>query len=484
MGNVDVGVIGLAVMGENLALNIESRGHSIAVYNRTISKIERFVSTRAKGKDVVGAKSIEELCSVLSKPRKLIVMVKAGKPVDEFIDSILPYLSQGDILIDGGNSFYLDTIRRTEYLGEKGILFVGAGISGGEEGALHGPSIMPGGASKAWPEIRGILQSIAAKVDDNAPCCEWIGNDGAGHYVKMVHNGIEYSDMQLICEAYHLMDQGLGLSAFEIHEIFKNWNQGPLDSYLLEITEKILAHTDEESGNPTIDNILDTAGQKGTGKWTSVSGLDLGVPIPQITQAVFARCMSSMKDERVIASGILHGPQQRISDDKNEIIEKLHNALYASKICSYAQGFQLMKAAAEEFGWELNLGEISLLWRGGCIIRARFLKNIKEAFDRDRKLNNLLLDPYFSELVMNAQDDWRYIVKKTVDCGIPAPSMMSALNYYDAYRCSRLPANLLQAQRDFFGAHTYERVDRPRGEFFHTNWTGQGGDTFSSSYNA
>ena len=479
----DIGIIGLAVMGENLVLNIESHGFTAAVYNRTSEKVERFIKTRAKGKNVIGTYSLEELCDTLSSPRKVLIMVKAGKPVDAIIESLLPYLSEGDIVIDGGNSHYDDTIRRTEFLCGKGILFVGAGISGGEEGALNGPSIMPGGSDTAWPTLKPMFQSIAAKVDGNIPCCEWIGSDGAGHYVKMVHNGIEYSDMQLICESYHLLKSGLKLSSQEIHEIFKEWNEGTLNSYLMEITKDILGHIDDDSGKPTLDLILDTAGQKGTGKWTSVSGLDLGAPIPQIVQAVFARCMSAMKDERVRASTILTGPKLCITADKKDIIPKLHNALYAAKICSYAQGFHLMKVASKENSWNLDLGEIALLWRGGCIIRANFLNNIKDAYDKNESLDNLLLDPYFSEIIVNAQNDLRFIVKEAIDCGIPLLSMTAALNYYDSYRCSHLPANLLQAQRDYFGAHTYERIDKPRGEFFHTDWTGHGGQTASSTYN-
>ena len=479
----DIGLIGLAVMGENLALNIEKNGFCVAVYNRTTQKVDNFLQSRGINKNFIGTKTVEELCSVLAKPRKLIIMVKAGNPIDQFIDQVLPCLDEGDILIDGGNSHYLDTIRRTKYVNEKGILFVGTGISGGEEGALNGPSIMPGGNEDAWSVVKPVLQSIAAKVDGDVPCCEWVGNDGAGHYVKMVHNGIEYSDMQLICEAYQLLKSGLNLSPGEIHEIFKSWNSGPLNSYLIEITSEILDHTDEKTGEATIDLILDVAGQKGTGKWTGISGLELGVPIPQIVQAVFTRCLSALKSERVYASAVLSGSNQKISDQSDKFINKLHNALYASKICSYAQGFQLLKFAAEEFDWDLNYGDIALLWRGGCIIRAGFLKNIKEAFDSKSDLTNLLLDPYFAKIMIDTQDDLRYIAKQAIDCGIPLPSMTSALNYYDAYRCARLPANLLQAQRDYFGAHTYERIDKERGEFFHTNWTGQGGETASSSYN-
>ncbi len=477
----DIGLIGLAVMGENLALNIEKNGFHVALYNRTPQKVDKFLQTRGLNKKFIGSRTVEELCLSVARPRKLIIMVKAGNPVDDFIDQILPYLDENDILIDGGNSHYLDTIRRTKYVNKEGVFFIGAGISGGEEGALNGPSIMPGGNQEAWSVVKPILQSISAKVDGNVSCCEWVGNDGSGHYVKMVHNGIEYSDMQLICEAYQLLSSGLDLPPNEMHDIFKSWNSGPLNSYLIEITSDILKHRDKKTGKFTIDIILDVAGQKGTGKWTAVSGLELGTPIPQIAQAVFARCLSVLKVEREHAATVLSGPNQKIPEP-DAFIDKLMNALYAAKICSYAQGFQLLKFAADEFNWDLNFGDVALLWRGGCIIRAGFLKNIKEAFDKEPGLNNLLLDSYFSNIMINTQNDLRHVVKQAIDCGIPLPSMTSALNYYDAYRCTRLPANLLQAQRDYFGAHTYERIDAARGEFFHTNWTGQGGETASSSY--
>ncbi|MDP7397526.1 MAG: decarboxylating NADP(+)-dependent phosphogluconate dehydrogenase [Lentisphaeria bacterium] len=480
----DFGLVGLAVMGENLVLNIESRGYSVCVFNRTTGKVDDFLAGRASGKNIIGAHSVEELVAKLSRPRKIMVMVKAGPPVDAFIEQLLPHLDQGDIVIDGGNSHYPDTIRRTADLAGKGISFIGTGVSGGEEGALKGPSIMPGGDPKAWPEVKPIFQAIAAKVGDGSPCCEWVGSDGAGHYVKMVHNGIEYGDMQLICEAYQLMGAGLGMSAPELHEVFAKWNEGVLDSYLIEISRDILAKADDDTGKPMVDVILDTAGQKGTGKWTSTSGLDLGVPIAQIAEAVFARCISALKEERVAASEVLHGPDTTFDGDREAFVNDLHDALYASKICSYAQGYQLLRAAAEEHGWELNYGEIALMWRGGCIIRAAFLENIKDAFDRNPGLANLLLDPHFSRIIMKSQDAWRRVIKTAVDLGVPVPSMSAALNYYDSYRCARLPANLLQAQRDYFGAHTYERVDKARGDFFHTNWTGRGGTTAATQYTA
>ncbi len=480
----DFGLIGLAVMGENLVLNIESRGFSVAVFNRTTSKVENFVKGRAQGKNIVGTYTVEELVAALKKPRKIMILVKAGAPVDAVIDQLVPHLDQGDIIIDGGNSHFPDTIRRCQTLKDKGLRFIGTGVSGGEEGALRGPAIMPGGDPEAWPHVKPIFQSIAAKVADGAPCCEWIGTDGAGHYVKMCHNGIEYGDMQLICEAYQLMAVGLGMNADEMHAVFAKWNEGVLDSYLIEITRDILAKKDDETGKPMVDVILDTAGQKGTGKWTSISGLDLGIPIPQIAEAVFARCISAIKEERVAASRELPGPTAKFTGDKDAFIEQLHDALYASKVCSYAQGFQLMAGAASEYGWDLKFGEIALMWRGGCIIRAAFLENIKEAFDRNPKLLNLLLDPYFKSIVTAAQAAWRNIIKTAIDLGVPVPSMSAALNYYDSYRCARLPANLLQAQRDYFGAHTYERVDKPRGEFSHTNWTGRGGATAASTYTA
>jgi 6-phosphogluconate dehydrogenase len=478
----DIGLVGLAVMGENLVLNMESHGFTVACYNRTVSKVDDFVNGRGKGKKFIGCHSIEELVANLKAPRAIMLMVKAGKPVDEFIEQILPHLQKGDILIDGGNSHFPDTIRRTKYLEQKGILYVGTGVSGGEEGALKGPSIMPGGNPAAWPHVKPIFQAIAAKVGGGIPCCEWIGPDGAGHFVKMVHNGIEYGDMQLICEAYHLMSAGLGMSADEMQKVFAEWNKGVLDSYLIEITADILAVKDAETGNPMVDMILDTAGQKGTGKWTSQAGLDLGVAIPQIAEAVFARCISAVKEEREAASKKLKGSRKVYRKDKAALVAQLHDALYAAKICSYAQGFQLLRAASDEYKWKLKYGEIALLWRGGCIIRARFLDNIKEAFDKKPKLANLLLDSYFKKVVGKAQKPWRNVIKTAVDLGIPMPSTAAALNYYDSYRSARLPANLLQAQRDYFGAHMYERIDKPRGEFFHTDWTGRGGKTASTTY--
>ena len=470
MDKCDIGLIGLAVMGENLVLNMESRGYSVAVFNRTVSKVDNFINGGAKGKNIKGCHSIEELTESLKSPRKIMLMVKAGKPVDDFIEMILPHIYKGDIIIDGGNSHFPDTIRRTKYVEEKGLFYIGTGVSGGEEGALKGPSIMPGGSQDAWPHLKPIFQAISAKVADGTPCCEWVGNNGAGHYVKMCHNGIEYGDMQMICEAYMLMEQVLGLTANEMHDVFAEWNEGELDSYLIEITRDILGKKDPETGKPMVDVILDTAGQKGTGKWTSQSALDLGIPVQTIAEAVFARTMSAIKEERVAASKVLSGPNAAFDGDKKEMIEMIRKALYASKICSYAQGYQLMKAAAVEYGWDLDFGNIALLWRGGCIIRARFLGKIKEAFDKRPDLPNLLLDSYFKNVIEENQDAWRKVVAMAVEKGIPVPAFSSALAYYDGYRRERLPANLLQAQRDYFGAHTYERVDRPRGEFFHTEW--------------
>jgi 6-phosphogluconate dehydrogenase len=478
----DIGLVGLAVMGENLILNMESKGFTVACFNRTVSKVDAFLAGRAQGKNIMGAHTIGEFVGMLAVPRKVMIMVKAGSPVDAFIDQITPHLNRGDILIDGGNTHFPDTIRRTNALAEKGILFIGTGVSGGEEGALVGPSIMPGGNPAAWEPVKPILQAIAAKVEDGTPCCDWLGSDGAGHFVKMTHNGIEYGDMQLTCEAYNLMAHGLGMSAPEMHGVFKKWNEGVLDSYLIEITRDILGYTDPETGRPMVDMILDTAGQKGTGKWTSQAGLDLGVGIPQIAEAVFARCISAIKEERVAASKELAGPSSQYEGDKDAFIRQLHDAVYASKICSYAQGYQLLRAASAEYEWGLNYGGIALMWRGGCIIRAQFLGKIKEAFDKNPGLANLLLDPYFKRVVTDAQAAWRSVVKTAVDLGIPVPAMSTALMYYDSYRSARLPANLLQAQRDYFGAHTYERVDKPRGEFYHTNWTGKGGTTAASEY--
>ena len=478
----DIGLVGLAVMGENLILNMESKGFTVACYNRTVEKVNAFVQGRAADKAIIGCRTIKELTASLKRPRRVMLMVKAGKAVDDFIGQLLPYLQKGDIIIDGGNTHYPDTIRRTRTLAEKGILFIGTGVSGGEEGALRGPAIMPGGNPKAWKHVKPIFQSIAAKVKGGQPCCDWVGSDGAGHFVKMTHNGIEYGDMQLICEAYQLMAKGLGMTAPEMHSVFKDWNKGDLDSYLIEITRDILAKTDPETGKPIVDIILDTAGQKGTGKWTSQAGLDLGVGIPQIAEAVFARCLSAVKDERVAAAKMLKGPRKKFKGPKAAFIKNLQQAVYAAKICSYAQGFQLMRAASGEYGWDLDFGGISMLWREGCIIRARFLGKIKKAFDQNPELANLLLDPYFNSVVANAQNAWRKVVIAAVDMGIPVPAIATALSYYDSYRSARLPANLLQAQRDYFGAHTYERVDKPRGEYFHTNWTGKGGTTAASTY--
>jgi 6-phosphogluconate dehydrogenase len=484
MSKADIGVVGLAVMGENLILNMESKGFTVAAYNRTLSKVDTFVEGRAKGKNIIGTHSVEEFVASLAKPRKAMLMVKAGKPVDDFIELLLPHLDEGDIIIDGGNSYFPDTIRRTKYLAEKGIRFIGTGVSGGEEGALLGPSIMPGGHPDAWPHVKPIFQAIAAKVDDGTPCCDWVGSDGAGHYVKMVHNGIEYGDMQMICEAYFLMKHLLGMTPMEMHEVFAEWNKGELNSYLIEISANILSKVDEETGKPMVDVILDTAGQKGTGKWTSQSALDMGTPANTIAEAVFARFLSAIKEDRVAASKILEGPKIAFDGDRDQLINDIRQALYASKICSYAQGFQLLKMAAAEYNWDLNYGGIALMWREGCIIRAQFLGRIKEAYDEQPDLANLLLAPYFKESIDRCQDCWRRTVATAVTHGIPIPAFSSALAYFDGYRNARLPANLLQAQRDYFGAHTFERVDKPRGEFFHFNWTGHGGETASTAYTA
>ncbi|MDF1571145.1 MAG: decarboxylating NADP(+)-dependent phosphogluconate dehydrogenase [Bacteroidales bacterium] len=478
----DIGLIGLAVMGENLVLNMENNGYTVAVYNRTVEKVEKFVNGRGKGKNFIGATSVEEFVDALERPRKVMMLVKAGKPVDDFIEMLLPHLEEGDIIIDGGNSHYPDTIRRTKYVEEKGLLYIGTGVSGGEEGALKGPSIMPGGSDAAWPHVKEIFQSISAKVEDGSPCCDWVGSDGAGHFVKMVHNGIEYGDMQLISEAYFLMKNLLGMDADEMHDIFREWNEGELDSYLIEITRDILGFRDED-GEPLLEKILDTAGQKGTGKWTGISALDLGIPLTLIGESVFARCLSALKDERVKASKVLSGPAIEFKEDKATFIEYIRQALFASKIVSYAQGFTLLKEAAKEYSWNLNYGDIALMWRGGCIIRSAFLGDIKAAFDADNDLSNLLLNDFFREKVEASQQGWRKICAVALENGIPIPAFTSALCYFDGYRTERLPANMLQAQRDYFGAHTYERLDKPRGEFFHTNWTGRGGDTASSTYN-
>lgn len=484
MSKMNIGLIGLAVMGENLVLNMERNGYGVAVYNRTVEKVDAFTAGRAKGKNIKGCHSIQELCESLEKPRRVMMLVKAGSAVDDFIEQLIPHLEKGDIIIDGGNTYFPDTIRRAKYLEEKGLLFIGTGVSGGEEGALMGPSIMPGGSKEAWAHVKDIFQSISAKVADGSPCCEFIGADGAGHYVKMVHNGIEYGDMQMICEVYSIMKGLLGLSATEQAEVFADWNKTELDSYLIEITAEILAKMDDETGKPMVDVILDTAGQKGTGKWTSTSGLDLGAPVPTVAEAVFARCLSAIKGERVAASKVLTGPAAAPIDiDKAEALENLRQALYMSKICSYAQGFQLIQYAAKEYKWDLNYGDIALMWRGGCIIRAQFLDEIKKAFDADPNCVNLLLVPYFKAAVDKAQPALRWAVSEAVKHGIPTPTLSSAIAYYDSYRAEVLPANLLQAQRDYFGAHTYERTDKPRGQFFHTNWTGRGGDTASTTYN-
>ena len=477
----DIGLIGLAVMGENLVLNMESKGFTVAVFNRTVAKVDAFIEGRGAGKNFIGCHSIEELCANLERPRKVMMLVKAGQAVDDFIEKIIPHLEEGDIIIDGGNSHYSDTIRRTKRIESQGLLYVGTGVSGGEEGALTGPSIMPGGSSKAWNAVKPIFQKIAAQTDSGEPCCEWVGKDGAGHFVKMVHNGIEYGDMQMICETYQMMKEGLGLSNEQMHDVLKEWNEGELDSYLIEITRDILSYK-TDTGEAVIDQILDTAGQKGTGKWTAVSALDLGQPLTLIGEAVFARCLSALKDERVEASKLLKGPSTSFTGDQAAFLDDLKQALYASKIISYAQGYQLMRAAAEEHRWELNNGGIALMWRGGCIIRSAFLGKIKEAFDTNPDLVNLLLDPFFTNAIENAQAAWRRVIMKSVELGIPMPAIGAALAYYDGYRAARLPANLLQAQRDYFGAHTYERLDKPRGEFFHTNWTGRGGDTSASTY--
>jgi 6-phosphogluconate dehydrogenase len=481
MSKADIGLVGLAVMGENLILNMESHGFTVVVYNRTVEKVDKFMNGRGKGKNLIGAHSIEELIASLKSPRKVMLMVKAGKPVDDFIELLIPHLNKGDIIIDGGNSHYPDTTRRTEYLESKGLLYIGTGVSGGEEGALKGPSIMPGGSPPAWQHVKPIFQSIAAKVEDGTPCCDWVGEKGAGHFVKMVHNGIEYGDMQLICEAYQIMKDLLGLSYDEMHTVFKEWNEGELNSYLIEITRDILNF--RENGEPLVEKILDTAGQKGTGKWTAIASLDFGAPLTLIGEAVYGRTLSALKDDRVEASKVLSGPKPKFEGDKKQFIEDLRKALYASKMVSYAQGYILMRYAAKDYSWNLNYGGIALMWRGGCIIRSVFLGKIKEAFDKNPDLTNLLLDPFFKEKIESSQESWRRVVSAAVTNGIWIPALSTALNYYDGCRNSRLPANLLQAQRDYFGAHTYERVDKPRGEFFHTNWTGHGGSTASSTYN-
>ena len=482
----DIALIGLAVMGQNLILNMNDHGFTVVAFNRTVEKVDHFLANEAKGTKVIGAHSLEEMVGLLKRPRRVMLMVKAGPPVDEFIEHLLPLLEPGDIIIDGGNSLFEDTARRVKYVESKGLLYIGTGVSGGEEGARHGPSIMPGGSPAAWPHVKDIFQGIAAKVDNGVPCCDWVGEGGAGHYVKMVHNGIEYGDMQLISEAYSILKNGLGMSADEMHEVFKEWNTGELESYLIEITRDILAYKDTD-GQPLVDHILDTAGQKGTGKWTVQSSAELGIPVTLIAEAVYARCVSALKDERVKAARKLKGPkptlpQSKKSEAKKEFTINVRDALYASKIVSYAQGYMLMRAAATEHKWNLNYGGIALMWRGGCIIRSRFLGEIKKAYDKNAKLANLMLDDYFRGEIKRCQKGWRNVISATFKRGIPVPAFSTALSFYDSYRSAQLPANLLQAQRDYFGAHTYERIDKPRGEFFHTNWTGRGGTTASGSY--
>ena len=482
MKKADIGLIGLAVMGENLAMNMESKGFTVAVYNRSTEKVDAFLAGRAAGRNFIGCHSPEELVQALSKPRKIFMMVKAGAAVDALIEQLLPLLEEGDILIDGGNSHYPDTMRRTATLESKGLLYVGCGVSGGEEGALKGPSMMPGGSPAAWEHVKPIFQAICAQVEDGSPCCDWVGENGAGHFVKMVHNGIEYGDMQLICEAYQLMRDGLGMTSDEMGEVFADWNRTELDSYLIGITADILRH--RENGEITVEKILDRAGQKGTGKWTSITALDEGVPLTLISEAVFARCLSAQKDERVQAAALYARQIPAFSGDRAAVLESLRRALYASKIVSYAQGYALMRSAAKTNGWNLNYGGIALMWRGGCIIRSVFLGKIKEAFDKNPALENLLLDEYFCRTLKELIPAWREVVALAVKTGIPMPAFSSALSWFDGYTSASLPANLLQAQRDYFGAHTYERIDAPRGQMFHTNWTGHGGSTASSSYNA
>ncbi len=477
----NIGLIGLAVMGQNLVLNMDDHGFKVAVFNRTTSTVDEFLAGPAKDTQVIGAHSLEEFVDLLQVPRIVMLMVKAGEVVDQYIEKLLPLLAAGDVIVDGGNSLFTDTNRRTRYLQEHQINYIGTGVSGGEEGARHGPLIMPGGNKAAWPLVKDIFQSISAEVDGQ-PCCEWVGDNGAGHYVKMVHNGIEYGDMQLICEAYQLLSAGLGLSAEELHDIFTEWNQGVLSSYLIEITAAIFAYKDTD-GEPLVNKILDTAGQKGTGKWTGINALDLGIPLTLIGESVFARCLSAQKDERVRAAGILpKASKWAFTGEQQAMIDAVHDALYAAKIISYAQGFRLMREASKEYGLDLHYGEIALMWRGGCIIRSQFLNNIKQAYDTSPDLENLLLDGFFVEAIKTADAGWRKAVILGIEAGIPTPAFASALAYYDGYRTERLPANLLQAQRDYFGAHTYERTDKPRGEFFHTDWTGQGGKVASTTY--
>ena len=477
----NIGVAGLAVMGENLVLNMASKGFSVAVFNRTTAKVDTFLAGRAKGKSIRGFHSVKDFVGSLERPRKVMMMLKAGSVVDGFIEQLLPYLDKGDIIIDGGNSNYHDTERRAASIEEKGLLYIGTGVSGGEEGALKGPSIMPGGSFAAWKDLEPILVPISAKASDGTFCCSWMGNGGAGHFVKMVHNGIEYGDMQLICESYHIMKDVLRMSADEMHQVFASWNKGDLSSYLVEITRDILAYKDENN-TPLIDNILDAAGQKGTGKWTVIAALDGGIPLSLISESVFARCLSAQKEQRVHASTAFQGPVAEYAGNKEQFFAELEKALYLAKIISYAQGFNLMQEASAEYRWDLNYGEIARIWRGGCIIRSVFLDKITEAYQKNPQLNSLLLAPYFKEKIAQAQTGLRNVLTTAIKHGIPSPCHSSALSYYDGFRTARLPANLLQAQRDYFGAHTYERTDKPRGAFFHTNWTGEGGDTTSSPY--
>jgi len=478
----DIALIGLAVMGQNLVLNMNDHGFHVAVYNRTTQRTHDFINGPAAGTQIQGADSLKALVGMLKAPRKIMMLVKAGSPVDSTIEQLLPLLDEGDVIIDGGNSNFTDTERRAQALKSAGIRFLGMGVSGGEEGARHGPSLMPGGDATAWPLVKDIFQTIAAKTDSGEPCCDWVGDNGAGHFVKMVHNGIEYGDMQLICEAYHFMKTGIQLNNAQMHEIFVQWNSGKLDSYLIEITADILGF--KENGEYVVDTVLDRAGQKGTGKWTGINALELGIPLTLIGEAVFARCLSAIKDERVIASNLISGPRNNANAlDSKEWVDALGQALYAAKIISYAQGFMLMRAAAEEYNWSLNYGGIAQMWRGGCIIRSAFLDEIKAAFDKDANLQNLLLDDYFRTEVESAQAGWRKVVAKTVEIGIPVPAMSSALAFFDGYRTASLPANLLQAQRDYFGAHTYQKVDGD-GSYHHTDWTGSGSGVSSSTYNA
>ena len=481
MNKAEIGLIGLAVMGENLVMNMESKGFTIAVYNRSTEKVDKFINGRAKGKKIIGCRSVEELVQALEKPRKVMMMIRAGQAVDDMISQLLPLLEPGDVIIDGGNSYFKDTIRRTAEVTEKGLLYVGTGVSGGEEGALNGPCLMPGGNKEAWKLLQPIFTAISAKVDGDIPCCEWIGENGAGHFVKMVHNGIEYGDMQLICEAYQMMRDGMGMSSAQMHKVFEAWNHSELDSYLMEITADIMGHQDE-NGETTVEKILDVAGQKGTGKWTCIAALDEKVPLTLINEAVASRCISDMKEERVQAGKSYERSNKMIADVKEEFIEDIRKALYASKIISYAQGYSLMRSAAKEYDWDLKFGNIALIWRGGCIIRSAFLGKIKEAFDRDPNLSNLILDPYFKGVIEDCLPSWRKVVATATEYGIPMPAMNAALSWFDSYTCANLPANLLQAQRDYFGAHMYERIDRPRGEMYHTNWTGNSGTTAAGTY--